>query len=44
MLFAPRGGEGGDADLTLSQETLDSIDQVEKEIPLSYGEDGLRFL
>ena len=31
------------ADLTLSQETLDAIDQVEKEIPLSYGEDGLRF-
>ena len=31
------------ADLTLTQETLDQIDQVEKEIPLSYGEDGLRF-
>ena len=32
------------AELTLSRETLDLIGQVEKEIPLSYGEDGLRFL
>lgn len=32
------------ADLVLGQETLDAIDLVEREIPHSYGEDGLRFL
>ena len=32
------------ADLVLDAETLAAIDQVEREIPLSYGEDGLRFL
>ena len=31
------------ADLELDAETLAAIDLVEKEIPLSYGEDGLRF-
>jgi aryl-alcohol dehydrogenase-like predicted oxidoreductase len=31
------------ADLVLDTETLAAIDQVETDIPLSYGEDGLRF-
>ena len=30
-------------DLVLGEETLAQIDQVEREIPLSFGEDGLRF-
>ena len=32
------------ADLILDDATLEAIDRVEKEIPLSFGEDGLRFL
>ena len=31
------------ADVVLDAETLERIDQVEREIPLSFGEDGLRF-